>query len=139
MSTPQLDGECRTTITHLLKKSSVKLLFSIPHNQTCALIISVWKKRSRFWFGFRNRNLETGQDCDFDPFSHSETQTRERVTFTHVTVGNVLRRYQNSAATGLLHCFVDLECRANLFSTERYRERTIRIKQRRRRSHIFNI
>ena len=55
-------------------------------------------------------------------------------------VGDVLRRYQNSAATRLLlRCFVDLECRANLFSTERHRERTIRIKQRRRRSRIFNI
>ena len=102
VSTPQLDGECLTTITHLLKKSSVKLLFSIPHNQTCALIISVWKKRSRFWFGFRNRNLETGQDCDFDPFSHSETRTRERVTFTHVTswwcVATLSKQRSNSPA-----------------------------------------
>ena len=31
-----------------MKKSSVKLLFSIPHNQTCALIISVWKSDHAF-------------------------------------------------------------------------------------------
>ena len=42
----------------------------------------------------------------FRPTSHSETQPRERVTFTHVTswwhVGDVLRRYQNYVAYELI-------------------------------------